>query len=483
MDPFLILLDDLDEGDLDWILSEGVEQQVIANETIIHEGEVPNALYIVIHGLLGIQISSIGETTYSLLGPGEIIGEMSILEDIAATATVSALESTLLLAFPRGKIKAKLREDMAFAARFYKSLAICNAHRLRECNGKLGLELKRKQELLSDTDEKWGEISSQIHSFKRLIQKADQEALKENDHISQDTEKAVKQAFGDFTQYINQQIGEGSSMREQRKKDLGYLTQLEILPFLLLTEIAEMAYSKPRGYAGDYLTILKMYENKGSGSGRVGPLLDRCFLDEPAAKAICNRRGLMCEEILEVVKNTGDGVTRVTSLASGPASEIFDVFARLQSPSQLKVKVVDLDYQALAFVTERMKREKLGGQIDPVFGNFVYLATGRKILDIPEQDLVYSLGLIDYFNDKLTIKLINFIFGILKVGGKVILGNFHPCNTTRALMDHILNWKLVHRTEEDMNKLFSQSLFKSPCTEIRFEDAGVDLFAQCIKRN
>ena len=109
MDPFLNLLDDLDEGDLDWILSEGLEQQVIANETIIHEGEVPNALYIVIHGLLGIQISSIGETTYSLLGPGEIIGEMSILEDIAATATVSALESTLLLAFPREKIMAKLR--------------------------------------------------------------------------------------------------------------------------------------------------------------------------------------------------------------------------------------------------------------------------------------------------------------------------------------------------------------------------------------
>ncbi len=272
-------------------------------------------------------------------------------------------------------------------------------------------------------------------------------------------------------------------MREQRKKDLGYLTQLEILPFLLLTEIAERAYSKPRGYAGDYLTILKMYENKGSGSGRVGPLLDRCFLDEPAAKAICNRRGLMREEILEVVQNTGDRVTRVTSLASGPASEIFDVFARLESPSQMKVTVVDLDYQALAFVTERMKHEKLGGQIDPVFGNFIYLATGRKILDIPEQDLVYSLGLIDYFNDKLTIKLINFIFGILKVGGKIILGNFHPLNTTKALMDHVLDWKLVHRTEEDMNKLFSQSLFKSTCTEIRFEDAGVDLFAQCIKRN
>ena len=451
MDPFLNLLDELEEEDLDWILSGGWEQQVMAHTAIIHEGEVPNALYIVLQGLLGIQISSIGESTFALLGPGEIVGEMSFLEDKTASATVSAVESTLLLVIPREKLIAKLKEDTAFAARFFKTLAIRNAHRLRESMGKLGLELKRKQELISATNEKWGEISSKINSLKRLVQKADQEALKDCDKISQDTEKAIKQAFGDFTRYINQQIGDGSSMREQTKKDLGYLTQLEILPFLLLTEIAERAYSKPRGYAGDYITIQKMYENKGSGSGRVGPLLDRCFLDEPAAKAICNRRGLMMEEILEVMQNTGDPVTRVTSLACGPAAEIFDVFARLEAHSQLKVTVVDIDYQALAFVTERMKREKLGGQIDPVFGNFVYLATGRKILDIPEQNLVYSLGLIDYFNDNLTLKLINFIFGILKIGGKIILGNFHPNNSTKALMDHILDWKLFHRTEERLS--------------------------------
>ena len=134
----------------------------------------------------------------------------------------------------------------------------------------------------------------------------------------------------------------------------------------------------------------------------------------------------------------------------------------------------DSAHQALAFVNERVKSEKLGSQIDPIFGNLVRLATGRENLDIAEQDLAYSLGLTDYFNDKFTLKLINLIFGILKVGGKIILGNFHPRNTTKALMDHVLNWKLVHRTEEDMNRLFSQSLFQSPCTKIRFEDDLLD---------
>jgi len=43
MDPFLNLLDELEEEDLDWILSGGWEQQVMAHTAIIHEGEVPNA--------------------------------------------------------------------------------------------------------------------------------------------------------------------------------------------------------------------------------------------------------------------------------------------------------------------------------------------------------------------------------------------------------------------------------------------------------
>jgi hypothetical protein len=50
-------------------------------------------------------------------------------------------------------------------------------------------------------------------------------------------------------------------------------------------------------------------------------------------------------------------------------------------------------------------------------------------------------------------------------------------------MDHVLQWKLTHRTEEDMNRLFSESSFARPCTNIRFEKEGVNLFAECVKES
>jgi extracellular factor (EF) 3-hydroxypalmitic acid methyl ester biosynthesis protein len=68
-------------------------------------------------------------------------------------------------------------------------------------------------------------------------------------------------------------------------------------------------------------------------------------------------------------------------------------------------------------------------------------------------------------------------------GGKVILGNFHPRNSTKAFMDHVLDWRLIHRSEDDMNQLFRESAFRSPCSNIRYEEQGINLFAECIRRS
>jgi len=49
-------------------------------------------------------------------------------------------------------------------------------------------------------------------------------------------------------------------------------------------------------------------------------------------------------------------------------------------------------------------------------------------------------------------------------------------------MDHILEWTLIHRTEDDMNRLFASSKFGRACTNLRFEDEGINLFAECTKQ-
>jgi len=44
-------------------------------------------------------------------------------------------------------------------------------------------------------------------------------------------------------------------------------------------------------------------------------------------------------------------------------------------------------------------------------------------------------------------------------------------------MDHVLDWRLTHRDEAEMNRLFLASKFARPCSRILFEDEGINLLA------
>ena len=48
------------------------------------------------------------------------------------------------------------------------------------------------------------------------------------------------------------------------------------------------------------------------------------------------------------------------------------------------------------------------------------------------------MGLIDYSKDWFVIALLDYIYELLRSGGKVILGNFHTKNPAKAFMDHVL---------------------------------------------
>ena len=176
-----------------------------------------------------------------------------------------------------------------------------------------------------------------------------------------------------------------------------------------------------------------------------------------------------------------DGQTaHITSLACGPAREVFDVFEQLPG-ARLKATLVDFDLQALAHVSELRDQTGLQRSIALKPANLIHLAIGRHTIDLEEQDLIYSIGLIDYFPDRIVVKLMSLIHSLLRPGGKVILGNFHTSNMCKAFMDHVLDWRLTHRDEADMDRLYRASAFGRDCTNIRFENQGINLFAECVK--
>ncbi len=290
----------------------------------------------------------------------------------------------------------------------------------------------------------------------------------------------VVAAMGDIVTSLHLWLGKYSILSQEEKDAIGSKVRQELAPYILLGHVANRMYHKPRGYAGDFLTISEMYKNEAEGVNRIGQLIDRIILDNPAAKAVRNRRGLLAEVIGETVDRNSNSTTNITSFACGPAAELFDVNKDLDE-EKVTANLIDIDLQALAHVGSRIENEEMNINIRLHQENLIHLALGRKEIKLQGQDLIYSIGLIDYFEDKLVIKLINYTYDLLNEGGQLVLGNFHDENPIKEYMDYVLDWKLIHRSEEDMNRLFQASKFGKGCTEIRYENQGINMFAFCQK--
>ena len=87
--------------------------------------------------------------------------------------------------------------------------------------------------------------------------------------------------------------------------------------------------------------------------------------------------------------------------------------------------------------------------------------------------------LFDYLEPRLFCKLVNRCHEHLKHGGSLLIGNFAP-HKDMLFMDHLLHWKLIYRTREELRELFKDTHFGGDVT-ILAEPEKVNLFVLAHK--
>ena len=133
MRKVLYMLGQLTDEHIEWMIAEGNKLHAPAGTVLIEEGKPSDMLYIVLDGTLGIYVNVDGANRMiARRGAGEILGEMSFIDDRPPTATVRTEEDSVLYALPKTAVAAKLETDRDFAARFYRGIAISLSYRLRE---------------------------------------------------------------------------------------------------------------------------------------------------------------------------------------------------------------------------------------------------------------------------------------------------------------------------------------------------------------
>lgn len=264
-------------------------------------------------------------------------------------------------------------------------------------------------------------------------------------------------------------------------------------PWVAASGLGERALHKPAGYAGDYQTIRMVYADVPLGSCWAGRFIDARVLESPAAWAVKNRRALLVAEIEAAAAAAAEEgrQARITSLGSGPAEELFDVWQRIAADGSRGAEALarmpictlaDMDFGALDHVCKRAAAEGCAAALRPLPANLARAALGRSDVALADQDLIYSAGLIDYFKDNLLVRLLDWIHAGLRPGGRVVLGNFHTDNPSRRMMETVLEWELIHRDEEDMRRIFARSRFGCEGLHFFFDPSGVNLFVEATRR-
>lgn len=147
----LSFLGNMNESDIEWLVRNGSKRRLAKGAVLIAEGQPADSLFFVLKGRLAVSTRTASEVT--ALETGEVVGETSFVDARPATASVTALEECEVGVVPQRSLTVKLAQDMAFAAHFYRSIAIVLADRLRAATAIVGGKHAELSEDIEGMDE------------------------------------------------------------------------------------------------------------------------------------------------------------------------------------------------------------------------------------------------------------------------------------------------------------------------------------------
>jgi bacteriocin-type transport-associated protein len=157
----LLLFAELHDSDLDWLLTAGQVQKIPAQTVLMRQGDPIDAFHILLAGTIVLSASNQDRNTltdvfaqleattetpqnqgndreFSRLFRGDILGEQAIMGIPENLLTATVQQEAKVLSIHRWRLESKLQHDQAFAARFYRVLAMLLSDRVLSISQRLG---------------------------------------------------------------------------------------------------------------------------------------------------------------------------------------------------------------------------------------------------------------------------------------------------------------------------------------------------------
>jgi extracellular factor (EF) 3-hydroxypalmitic acid methyl ester biosynthesis protein len=233
-----------------------------------------------------------------------------------------------------------------------------------------------------------------------------------------------------------------------------HYTELVLTPDFSLGAFARRAYEKPLGYPGDFEVMNMAYDWRHEGKRLAEKFVHRIGLE--VGRCIATRMTVMRQAMAETAPAGGRDVARIASLGCGPAREVIDYLKAPRLSYPVEFTLIDQDRSALSQAYERSLPEVMRHHgtavVSCVHASFAQLLSAGELFGkFPDQDLIYSVGLVDYLAPRRAKELVHSLYDHLAPGGRLIVANLKAgASSTLWPMEFIADWSLIYRTDRDL---------------------------------
>ncbi|MSU20167.1 MAG: class I SAM-dependent methyltransferase [Pedosphaera sp.] len=264
----------------------------------------------------------------------------------------------------------------------------------------------------------------------------------------------------------------------------------DIHPLTLCAPFVHRTFTKPLGYAGDYEMINMILDRPYEGRTLFAKAVNKLLLESAPAEAHRNRV-IILKRLLEQEAGRAQKSHRrltVLNIGCGPAREVRDFIASSRTSDLCQMTLMDFSKEALDYArTAALEQKRISDSkielefveksIDELLRESIAGAKERNV-DQKRYDFVYCAGLFDYLTDSVCRRLIALFHDWLVPGGLLCVTNIHPCNPQRHLMEYLLEWNVIHRSERELESLSTSDGEH----EIIADQTGVNIFLN-IRKN
>jgi hypothetical protein len=327
------------------------------------------------------------------------------------------------------------------------------------------------------------QVRDWFQKLKESIDQLEKDAPIDNAQEAQEYRMTIVENIGEYIGVIVPQVYKQiPSMLKGLNPEVTQLAtdfiREQLGPYIYGAPFAARAYYKPRGYAGDYEMMNHLYRAEVTGKTLFDQCMHKYFVDEPAGVAVKNRGYYLVEKLTQAFKaHPAHEPMKIISVASGPAMEqqFFLQSGKEFYGRPVSFTCLDQDEESLKYAQKHIGSVERFVKSGFKF-HFKNLAIRNVIAGgLPEKDydLIYSAGLFDYFTEPVAQMAAQKMLTCLKPGGKLIIGNFSTDNPCIPFMELCLDWNLIYRSKEDLERMFKGLGSK---IYVEKEPLGVNLF-------